>query len=63
MRAYLDFFEDEMVALDYDWRAVVRRYLLAGPAPLVHGAAGALGGALVHLGVSTPARTRRRRRG
>ena len=23
MRAYLDFFEDEMAKLDYDWKAVI----------------------------------------
>lgn len=50
-RAYLDFFEDELVKMGYNWREVAAKYLLAGPNPLIHGAIGGLGHPLIHLGV------------
>jgi hypothetical protein len=49
-RAYLDFFEDELVRLDYDWKEVVREYLLAGPEPLINGLISGLGHSMIHLG-------------
>ncbi|KAI5781140.1 hypothetical protein EDC01DRAFT_666352 [Geopyxis carbonaria] len=49
-RAYLDFFEDELVRLDYDWRRVVMKYMLVGPNPLIYGAMGGLGHPLIHMG-------------
>jgi Questin oxidase-like len=33
-RAFMDFFEDEMVGYGYDWKALVRRYLLDNSSPL-----------------------------
>lgn len=39
-RAYLDFFEDELVRMDYDWKKVVAQYMLVGSEPLIHGAIG-----------------------
>jgi hypothetical protein len=39
-RAYLDFFEDELVKMGYHWRDVVVKYMLSGPKPLIHGAIG-----------------------
>ncbi|CUS08665.1 unnamed protein product [Tuber aestivum] len=49
-RAYLDFFEDELVRLGYDWRRVVAEYLFRGPEPLIFGGMGGLGHPLIHLG-------------
>ena len=49
-RAYLDFFEDELVRLGYDWRRVVAEYLFQGPEPLIFGGMGGLGHSLIHLG-------------
>jgi Questin oxidase-like len=39
-RAYLDFFEDELVRLKYDWKIVVLEYLFKGPEPLIYGGIG-----------------------
>lgn len=39
-RAFLDFFEDELVRFGYDWRAVVVEYMLKGPEPLIFGGIG-----------------------
>ncbi|CAZ79923.1 unnamed protein product [Tuber melanosporum] len=49
-RSYLDFFEDELVRLGYDWRRVVAEYLFQGPEPLIFGGIGGLGHPLIHLG-------------
>lgn len=39
-RAYIDFFEDELVLNGYDWRKVVEQYLLTGKEPLINGLVG-----------------------
>jgi len=36
-RAYLDFFEDEVVRSNYDWKRVVLRYVVEGDEPLLSG--------------------------
>jgi hypothetical protein len=36
-RAYLDFFEDEVVRSNYDWKRVVQRYVAEGDEPLLSG--------------------------
>jgi hypothetical protein len=33
-KAFVDFFEDEMVRLGYDWKQVVAEYLFSGEEPL-----------------------------
>lgn len=33
-RAYVDFFEDELVSHGYDWKKVVANYLFEGKEPL-----------------------------
>lgn len=33
-RAFVDFFEDEMVHLSYDWKEVVAEYLFTGKEPM-----------------------------
>lgn len=35
-RAFVDFFEDELVQAGYDWREVLNLYLLRGNAPLIN---------------------------
>lgn len=38
LRAYLDFFEDQLALnYNYDWKAVVEHYLLSGKQPLING--------------------------
>ena len=36
-RAFIDFFEDQVVSHGYDWRAVVRKFLFEGERPLANG--------------------------
>lgn len=33
-KAFVDFFEDEMVRLGYDWKQVVAEYLFSGEKPI-----------------------------
>ena len=49
-RAYLDFFEDELVKHNYDWQALLNEYLLTGKEPLINNLIGGLGHPLIHLG-------------
>ncbi|KKY21678.1 putative mgs207 protein [Phaeomoniella chlamydospora] len=49
-RAYLDFFEDQLVNHGYDWQAVVDEFLLGGREPLVNWLVSDLGHPLIHLG-------------
>jgi hypothetical protein len=49
-RAYVDFFEDELVAHDYDWKALLSEFLFEGDKPLVNGLIDGLGHPLIHLG-------------
>ncbi|EGC40750.1 MGS207 protein [Histoplasma capsulatum var. duboisii H88] len=49
-RAYLDFFEDELVHHSYDWRKVVEMYLYSGDKPLINNVVAGLGHPLIHLG-------------
>jgi hypothetical protein len=36
-RAFIDFFESELVRFGYDWKKVLTEYLLKGREPLIHG--------------------------
>ncbi|KAL8977479.1 MAG: hypothetical protein Q9205_006731 [Flavoplaca limonia] len=49
-RAYVDFFEDELVLNGYDWRKVLTTYLFAGKEPLINNLISGLGHPLIHLG-------------
>ncbi len=49
-RAFVDFFEDELVLHGYDWKAVVSEFLLEGKEPLVSNLISGLGHPLIHLG-------------
>ncbi|KAN0074045.1 Protein of unknown function (DUF4243) domain containing protein [Elaphomyces granulatus] len=49
-RAYVDFFEDELVRKGYDWKAVVHRFLFSGKEPLISSITAGIGHPLIHLG-------------
>ncbi|KAK2824775.1 hypothetical protein FQN49_007488 [Arthroderma sp. PD_2] len=49
-RAYLDFFEDELTCLGYDWNAVVSKYLFSGERPLINSLITGFGHPLIHIG-------------
>ncbi|KAL5360072.1 hypothetical protein BJX96DRAFT_164888 [Aspergillus floccosus] len=49
-RAYVDFFEDELVRHGYDWKEVVQNYLYSGRQPLFNSLIADLGHPLIHLG-------------
>ncbi|KAM5436921.1 putative HECT-type E3 ubiquitin transferase [Microsporum canis] len=49
-RAYLDFFEDELTQLGYDWNAVVTKYLFSDDKPLINSLISGFGHPLIHLG-------------
>ncbi|KAI9779995.1 MAG: hypothetical protein M1816_003277 [Peltula sp. TS41687] len=49
-RAFIDFFEDELVRLGYDWKTLVAEYLFSGKQPMISGIVGGLGHPLIHMG-------------
>ncbi|KAJ9272530.1 hypothetical protein DTO212C5_1257 [Paecilomyces variotii] len=49
-RAYVDFFEDELVRYGYDWKRVVHEFLFSGKEPLINSVLADLGHPLIHLG-------------
>ena len=49
-RAYIDFFEDELVKHGYDWHSLLDEYLLSGKEPLINNLISGLGHPLIHLG-------------
>ncbi|KAL9127805.1 MAG: hypothetical protein Q9217_003389 [Psora testacea] len=49
-RAYVDFFEDQLVLNGYDWKKVLNLYLFDGKEPLVNNLVAGLGHPLIHLG-------------
>ncbi|KAH0564938.1 hypothetical protein GP486_001677 [Trichoglossum hirsutum] len=49
-RAFIDYFEDELVRFGYDWKKVLAEYLLKGREPLIHGLVSGMGQPLIHLG-------------
>ncbi|EQL37522.1 hypothetical protein BDFG_01113 [Blastomyces dermatitidis ATCC 26199] len=49
-RAYLDFFEDELVHHSFDWKKVAEVYLYSGNKPLINCLVAGLGHPLIHLG-------------
>ncbi|KAK9860788.1 hypothetical protein MYU51_006055 [Penicillium brevicompactum] len=48
-RAFVDFFEDELTRLDYDWKQVVNEYLFQGQEPVFDSIMASLGLPLIHL--------------
>ncbi|KAF2805946.1 uncharacterized protein BDZ99DRAFT_395001 [Mytilinidion resinicola] len=49
-RAFVDFFEDQLVLKRYDWKALLGEYMFGGEEPLVNGLVSGLGHPLIHLG-------------
>jgi hypothetical protein len=49
-RAFVDFFEDQLVKYGYDWRELLHEFLLQGKEPLINNLISGLGHPLIHLG-------------
>ncbi|KAI9663671.1 MAG: hypothetical protein M1821_007161 [Bathelium mastoideum] len=49
-RAYIDFFEDQLVQNGYDWKRLVEEFLYEGKEPLINNLVAGLGHPLIHLG-------------
>lgn len=49
-RAFVDFFEDQLVKHGYDWHALLNEFLLSGKEPLINNLISGLGHPLIHLG-------------
>ncbi|KAI9756167.1 MAG: ER membrane complex subunit 3 [Chaenotheca gracillima] len=49
-RAYVDFFEDELVQYGYDWKKLAEDYLFSGKDPLINNVISGLGHPVIHLG-------------
>jgi hypothetical protein len=45
----VDFFEDEVVRSNYDWKKVVQRYIIEGDEPLLSGMISGACHPLIHL--------------
>jgi len=49
-RAFVDFFEDQLVQLGYDWKGLLDEFLFSGPEPLINNLIAGLAHPLIHLG-------------
>ena len=49
-RAFVDFFEDQLVHCGYDWKEVIAEFALKGPDPMINCFVSGLGHPLIHLG-------------
>ncbi|KAI9846495.1 MAG: hypothetical protein M1837_003915 [Sclerophora amabilis] len=49
-RAFVDFFEDELVHHGYDWKKLIEEYMFGGQEPLINNVVSGLGHPLIHLG-------------
>ncbi|KAI9710748.1 MAG: hypothetical protein M1820_002581 [Bogoriella megaspora] len=49
-RAYIDFFEDQLVSKGYDWKRLVEEFLYEGKEPLINNVVAGLAHPLIHLG-------------
>lgn len=49
-RAFIDFFEDELVQHNYDWKAVLNTYLFEGNEPIANNLLSGLAHPVIHLG-------------
>lgn len=49
-RAFVDFFEDQLVKFGYDWHQLLNEFLLSGKEPLINNLISGLGHPLIHLG-------------
>ncbi|KAF7588849.1 hypothetical protein BBP40_005096 [Aspergillus hancockii] len=57
-RAFVDFFEDELVRQGYDWKQVLEDYLFSGKEPLFNSLVNDLGHPLIHLAYSSETSSR-----
>ncbi|KAK7554508.1 hypothetical protein IWX49DRAFT_101185 [Phyllosticta citricarpa] len=48
-RAFVDFFEDQLVQYSYDWKKMLEDFLFAGDEPLINNFVAGIGHPLVHL--------------
>ncbi|KAJ5930631.1 hypothetical protein N7466_006124, partial [Penicillium verhagenii] len=48
-KAFVDYYEDELVRLNYDWKEVVEEYLFSGDEPIFSSILADLGHPLIHL--------------
>ncbi|QIW97112.1 hypothetical protein AMS68_002630 [Peltaster fructicola] len=49
-RAWVDFFEDQLVSHSYDWHSLLNEFLLQGEQPLINNLIAGLAHPLIHLG-------------
>ncbi|KAK3675580.1 hypothetical protein LTR78_004664 [Recurvomyces mirabilis] len=49
-RAFVDFFEDQLVKHGYDWQELLHEFLLQGKEPLINNLIAGLGHPLIHMG-------------
>ncbi|EON64288.1 hypothetical protein W97_03519 [Coniosporium apollinis CBS 100218] len=49
-RAFVDYFEDQLVQYGYDWKQLVHDYMFEGKEPLINSMISGLGHPLIHLG-------------
>ncbi|KXT06419.1 hypothetical protein AC578_6063 [Pseudocercospora eumusae] len=49
-RAFIDFFEDQLVQHGYDWHALLKEFLFSGKEPLINNLIAGLAHPLIHLG-------------
>ncbi|OCK80976.1 hypothetical protein K432DRAFT_381735 [Lepidopterella palustris CBS 459.81] len=49
-RAFIDYFEDQLVLKRYNWKELLNDYLFEGKEPLINGVISGLGHPLIHLG-------------
>ncbi|KAF2146589.1 uncharacterized protein K452DRAFT_314839 [Aplosporella prunicola CBS 121167] len=57
-RAFIDFFEDQLVQYSYDWKAELKDFLFEGENPLINNLISGLGHPLIHLGYAYELRSR-----
>ncbi|KAJ5632903.1 hypothetical protein N7490_009242 [Penicillium lividum] len=48
-KAFVDYYEDELVRLSYDWKEVINQYLFSGEQPIFNSILADLGHPLIHL--------------
>ncbi|KAJ6024966.1 hypothetical protein N7540_005763 [Penicillium herquei] len=48
-KAFVDYYEDELVRFDYDWKEVINEYLFSGENPVFNSVIADLGHPLIHL--------------
>ncbi|KAL1643315.1 hypothetical protein SLS58_004986 [Diplodia intermedia] len=57
-RAFVDFFEDQLVQYSYDWKKMLDDYLFGGEQPLINNFIAGFGHPLIHLGYAFELKSR-----